>query len=158
MIRSRADTAALTMNPTTANSAAATNPIPRAPMIPSATGSVDEGPGPIHLAHDDPAADRRRPKPPRRPTRRLRARPTATIRQVARPTSLPSNRSSATVARSTIAVGSAGSVAGNAVIAPVDDDVAADAVEQDRQLVADRAGRRRRGRARSRRWGSARRR
>ena len=38
--RSRAETAALTMNPTIANSAAATKPMASAPMIPSATGSV----------------------------------------------------------------------------------------------------------------------
>ena len=40
LIRSRADTEALTMKPTIANRAAATNPIASAPMIPRATGSV----------------------------------------------------------------------------------------------------------------------
>ena len=40
LIRSRAETEALTTKPTIAKRAAATNPIPSAPMIPRATGSV----------------------------------------------------------------------------------------------------------------------
>ena len=141
MIRSRAETDALTTKPTIAKRAAATNPIPSAPMIPRATGSVAS----VRWRPASVSTSRLRKGGPLRAPATASTEPSATdSHHSSGGSTVPpsSKRMSDSVARSMTASGSAGIRRRERADAGRDPDLPSDAADRQADHVTDLARRR----------------